>query len=83
MYGIQDYVITFVSTLRQVDGLCDKVCHCLETGRQCLEGTDKRYHIILYSIHTSFLPHYIFYNSVSVCHCIHGAIVVYSNRYTL
>jgi hypothetical protein len=31
MYGIQDYVITFV------DGLCDKVCHCLETGRQCLE----------------------------------------------
>ena len=44
MYGIQDYVITFVSTLRQVvsalrqvDGLCDKVCHCLETGRQCLE----------------------------------------------
>ena len=37
MYGIQDYVITFVSTLRQVDGLCDNVCQYLETGRQCLE----------------------------------------------
>ena len=31
------YVIKFASALRQVDGLCDKVCHCLETGRQCLE----------------------------------------------